>query len=217
MVLFDGQGSRREAVILELGATEARLELGGGPEGPGVEIDHAVAVAVPKGRRLDEVVRQVAELGLGRFFPLVTARTVVKPQVGAGRWQRWGRIAAASAKQCRRDRDMQIEALLDWEGFLEAAGSPKSAVCYKAMADSATFAVNATVANVLVRAVAFSIYMTEAAPRGMLIARGRFIGISGDHFMAESLLTDSEGAEIARGNGTFVATDMELTDKVGYK
>jgi hypothetical protein len=103
------------------------------------------------------------------------------------------------------------------KGFLEAAGSPKSAVCYKAMADSATFAVNATIANVLVRAVAFSIYMTEAAPSGMLIARGRFIGISGDHFMAESLLTDSEGVEIARGNGTFVATDTELTPKVGYK
>jgi hypothetical protein len=59
--------------------------------------------------------------------------------------------------------------------------------------------------------------MTDAVPNGMLIAKGRFIGVSGDHFMAEALLTDSEGVEIARGNGTFVSTGAELTAKIGYK
>ena len=101
--------------------------------------------------------------------------------------------------------------------FLDPSGAAKSAVCYKVMADSAAYAVNATIANVLVKAVAFSIYMTESAPTGMLIARGRFVGVSGDHFLAESLLTDSEGVEIARGNGTFVAGGAELSPKVGYK
>ena len=101
--------------------------------------------------------------------------------------------------------------------FSDPAGTVKSPVCYKAMADAATLAVNATVANVIVKAVAFSIYMTEAVPKDLLIARGRFVGVSGDHFMAESLLTDSEGVEIARGNGTFVAGETELSPKIGYK
>jgi hypothetical protein len=101
--------------------------------------------------------------------------------------------------------------------FGDPSGAVKSTVCHKAMADSAGYAVNATVPNVLVKAVAFSIYMTEAVPKGMLIARGRFVGVSGNHFMAESLLTDSEGVEIARGNGTFVPGEIELSAKIGYK
>lgn len=92
--------------------------------------------------------------------------------------------------------------------FLDPSGAAKNAVCYKAMADSAAFAINATLSNASATAVAFSIYLTEAAPKGVLIARGRFIGVSGDHFMAESLLTDSEGVEIARGSGTFVAAAL---------
>lgn len=99
----------------------------------------------------------------------------------------------------------------------DPAGTVRSSVCYKVMADAATYAVNATVANVVVKPVAFSIYMTEAVPKGMLIARGRFVGSSGDHLMAESLLTDSDGVEIARGSGTFIAGDTELSPKIGYK
>lgn len=103
------------------------------------------------------------------------------------------------------------------KGFLYPSGKVKSSVCFKAMADSASFAVNATVADLTVKPVAFSIYMTEAPPAGMLIARGRFIGVSGDHFMAESLLTDHDGAEIARGNGTFAANGTKLTPEIGYE
>ena len=87
----------------------------------------------------------------------------------------------------------------------------------KITADAAAYAVNSVVDRFLVKPVAVNVYFTAAAPSGKLIARGRFVGASGDHLMAESLLTDSEGAEIARGTGTFVAGDVELSSDVGYE
>lgn len=99
--------------------------------------------------------------------------------------------------------------------FLDAAGAAQSSVYYKAMVDAAALAVNSTIDSAHVKTVAFTTYLTETAEKGILIARGRYVGLSGDHYLAESLLTDAEGVEIARGNGTFVAGDTPLSHETG--
>ncbi len=57
-----------------------------------------VAAAVPKGNRADWMIEKLAELGVHRFVPLATARSVVLPE-GKGKLQRWERIAVEAAKQ----------------------------------------------------------------------------------------------------------------------
>jgi 16S rRNA (uracil1498-N3)-methyltransferase len=66
-----------------------------------------IASAVPKGDRADWLVEKLSEIGVARFIPLRTARSVVHPD-GSGKFERWRRIAEESAKQSRRPGVMEI-------------------------------------------------------------------------------------------------------------
>jgi 16S rRNA (uracil1498-N3)-methyltransferase len=66
---------------------------------------------VPKGDKMEAILRAVIELGVARVAPAVTARTVV--QLDAARAEtrraRWERVAREAAKQCGRARLPVIE------------------------------------------------------------------------------------------------------------
>ncbi len=89
------------------------------------------------------------------------------------------------------------------------AGIP-GAVILKAMNDAAAFAVNSLVEKHFVLTVSFNVSLTGAMPTGELIARGRFVGMSGDRFLAESMVSDLEGNEIGRGEGVFAVSNIGL-------
>ena len=59
---------------------------------------------VPKGDRMENIVRAATELGVARVCPALTERTVVR--LDAARWRertrRWQRVAREATKQCRR-------------------------------------------------------------------------------------------------------------------
>ena len=74
------------------GALESRHEL------------HLV-VALLKGQRFDTVVEKATEIGVHTIHPMATQRTVVR---GAGKPERWHRIAMAAAKQCGRSRIPEV-------------------------------------------------------------------------------------------------------------
>lgn len=59
---------------------------------------------VPKGMKMDGVIRMGTEVGVTEFMPFTSARTVA---AGQGRVARWLRIATEAAKQCRRS-DMPV-------------------------------------------------------------------------------------------------------------
>ena len=69
--------------------------------------------AVPKGDKLDAVIRAATELGVVRIAPAITARTVVRLDATrlSSRQSRWERVAREAAKQCGRSRLPTIEAL----------------------------------------------------------------------------------------------------------
>jgi len=60
--------------------------------------------AVPKGDKMESVVRASTELGVARIVPVLTARTIVT--LDSARWRdrarRWQRVAKEAAKQCGR-------------------------------------------------------------------------------------------------------------------
>lgn len=103
------------------------------------------------------------------------------------------------------------------EELLDQSGGAESSVCYKAMVDSAALAVNSTVDAALITTVAFQTHLAGRAGAGALIARGRYVGISGEGYLAESLLTDSNGLQIAKGSGTFVEGETRLSPEIGYE
>ena len=63
-----------------------------------------LAQAVPRGDKMELIVRAATELGAARVVPLLTERTIVTLE--PGRWRerarRWQRVAKEAAKQCGR-------------------------------------------------------------------------------------------------------------------
>lgn len=65
-----------------------------------------VAQGLLKDRKMDDVVRQLTELGIDQWMPFYAARSVPVPgsKPWAGRLERWEKIAIEAVKQCRRGR-----------------------------------------------------------------------------------------------------------------
>ena len=105
MRVFDGQGGEWEGTVSQVGRQSAVIRILE-PVSPVPEprIPVALAVAVLKGEKMDDVVRDAVMLGAAAIQPLITERTelslsTVTRSARVGRWQR---IAIASAKQCGR-------------------------------------------------------------------------------------------------------------------
>lgn len=115
--LFTAAGQTALAVLREVSAQRVLAEV--------TEIRQAgagfaltIASAIPKGARADWMIEKLSELGVSRFVPLMTARSVVHPE-GKNKIERWERLAAESAKQSRRTCVMEISPLLTLEQALE--------------------------------------------------------------------------------------------------
>lgn len=147
VIVFDGLGPERiaeveqatpEDVTARIVATQAAIR-------PPVHL--VLLQGVPKGSKMDAVVRMSTELGVGEILPFHSTRTVAE---GAQRTPRWRRIAEQSAQQCGRSDvpvvhdPMALAAALDrvagydavlllWEGertqsiarILSAVGRPQ--------------------------------------------------------------------------------------------
>jgi 16S rRNA (uracil1498-N3)-methyltransferase len=82
-------------------------------EGVGADAVRAVWLqGVPKGDKLDDIVRQATELGVARVVPVFTRRSVPQARGGRsdGRRARLQRIAEEASRQCGRADVPSIEA-----------------------------------------------------------------------------------------------------------
>jgi len=120
--LFDGTGRIYEAQIIALTAnnvqvsilkkmsvkTESSLEL-------------VVAQAMLKEKKMDRLLRQLTELGISRWVPFASQRSIAtpKPERLAARIVRWETIARESLKQCRRGVMPQIDRLKSFQEIIE--------------------------------------------------------------------------------------------------
>jgi len=99
------------------------------------QLPHVVLVqGVCKGEKMDLIVRQTAELGVGRVVPLLTSRVVVKLDAAktAARCERWQRVAQAAAEQSGQSRVAQVAAPCDIVGLQAAlADAAHTLVCWE--------------------------------------------------------------------------------------
>lgn len=74
-----------------------------------------------KGDRMDTVIQKGTELGAASFWPVVCKRSVVRldPSKKSSRQERWQRIAAGAAKQCRRALVPKVVEPLEWSTALD--------------------------------------------------------------------------------------------------
>ena len=83
--VFDGRGHewQAEVSVIEKGAASVRL---GAPVEPAREaaVDVALAAAILKGDKMDDVVRDAVMLGVTSILPLITARTELPSHTAKG-------------------------------------------------------------------------------------------------------------------------------------
>jgi 16S rRNA (uracil1498-N3)-methyltransferase len=76
-----------------------------------------IAQAVPKGQKMDLVVEKATELGAHAILPVRSAR-VIGHDTGAGKVERWRRIAKSAAQQSGRLRVPDVADVHDWDALL---------------------------------------------------------------------------------------------------
>jgi 16S rRNA (uracil1498-N3)-methyltransferase len=86
-----------------------------------------LAQSIPKGDKMEGIIRMATELGAARVVPLVTARTVVRVEPGrpGPRLSRWQRVAKEAAKQSGRALISEVtspQSLAAWIAARETDG-----------------------------------------------------------------------------------------------
>lgn len=123
VTLFDGSGCEFTARIVSARRDEVRLEIlcreQKDRELPGRLV---LASALPKGDRSRQLVEKAVELGVQRFVPLLTERSVVRPR--QIRSERLERAVIEASKQCGRNVLMEIAAPTLWVAFLAVEHRP---------------------------------------------------------------------------------------------
>lgn len=122
--LFDGTGTGYRARILAAAPARVQLTIDASFQLPGEStLRISLAQAVLKDRKMDDLLRQLTELGIARWMPFYAARSVPVPgRQGMGaRVNRWEKIVLEAVKQCRRGRIPQIKPAGTFDDVLAAA------------------------------------------------------------------------------------------------
>ena len=93
--------------------------IGRGAETSESPLDLTLVQGIPKGEKLEVIIRIATELGVARVIPLIGERTIAKPERGRGapRLARWQRVAKEAAKQSGRAVIPEVRpplALAEW-------------------------------------------------------------------------------------------------------
>lgn len=115
----DGRGHAWEVRLLTLGETATGAIVGTASLADEPPLAISLVQAVPKGDRMEAIVRATTELGVARILPALTERTVVRlePARWRERARRWQRVAREASKQCGRAVVPTVETprpLADW-------------------------------------------------------------------------------------------------------
>lgn len=120
LTLITGDGTEYHSVITRMGADSitARI-IRKTRKGNEVGIFVSIAIAPPKGKRMEWFVEKATELGVSEIIPVITRRGVVVP--GEARIQRWKRVARAALKQAERSVLPIIQQVQPFDEFLSGS------------------------------------------------------------------------------------------------
>lgn len=113
--------------------------------------------------------------------------------------------------------DGECEVVIPVRGdFFHPGGSVHGLVYFKGMDDSAYFACNSLVEDVILLTVSFHVTLLRPVAKGELRARGRVVEATRQLLFGESVVYDSGERVIARGSGSFIRSRVALTPEIGY-
>ncbi len=114
----DSSGTLYRAQLTCVGErVEARL-LVAEPGDATASLQVEVAQALPKGSKMDAIVEKATELGAAAIRPFRCERSIAR-EAGAGKLERWRRVARSAAAQCGRRDVPRVEEPVDFAALLE--------------------------------------------------------------------------------------------------
>src|SRR5947207_237655 len=104
VIAADGAGRDFTVRLEDVGETVTGTVLGVARTDAESPLRGTLIQSVPKGDKMEAIVRAATELGVARIVPVTTERTVVtlEPSRWRERARRWQRVAKEAAKQCGR-------------------------------------------------------------------------------------------------------------------
>jgi uncharacterized protein (TIGR00369 family) len=125
---------------------------------------------------------------------------------------KWFRPLLRISREGHAEIDLPVR-----EDFHHAAFAIHGAVYFKALDDATFFAVQSLVTDFFVVTSSFQLYFLRPVSDGHLLARGQVVSRSKRLYLAEGLLFDSHGKEVARGTGSFMPSSVQLAPELGYR
>jgi 16S rRNA (uracil1498-N3)-methyltransferase len=116
--VFDGRGRGWRAEVVKVARDGVIVRLAEALLDRTTRCQLTLATAVPKGDRFDWLIEKATELGVARLVPLIAERSVVEPRVS--KLDRLRRAVIGAAKQCGRNRLMEIDAPRTWGEVLNS-------------------------------------------------------------------------------------------------
>jgi uncharacterized protein (TIGR00369 family) len=103
------------------------------------------------------------------------------------------------------------------EEYFHAAKAVHGFVYFKLLDEAGFFAANSLVEDVFVLTSDFHINLLRPVSTGLLRAAGAVVHAGKSQILAEAVLYNAEGKQIARGSGTFVKGSTRLGPDIGYR
>ena len=115
-----------------------------------------------------------------------------------------------------REGEAEVVVPVD-ERYHHPLGGAHGALYFKALDDAAFFAANSLVEDHFLLTTDFDLYFERPVADGEIRAVGEVFNANPNQLLASAIAYDGDGNEIARGSGTFVASDVALTPEIGYE
>ncbi|HYV39088.1 MAG TPA: RsmE family RNA methyltransferase [Gemmataceae bacterium] len=122
--LFNGDGHEYPARVLTVERRQIELEVVQqlSPERE-LKFHLEVAAPLPKGDRAQFLIEKLTELGVKRYVPLETERSVVQPS--EAKLEKLERYVVEASKQCGRNTLMVIAPLVNWMEYCKQGNLPE--------------------------------------------------------------------------------------------
>jgi 16S rRNA (uracil1498-N3)-methyltransferase len=130
--LMDGQGWQYEGRICSLSSTDILVEIMGKSFLPDSSLGITLCQALIKANKMDFIIQRSVELGITRFIPFSSSRTIVHltPASAAVKVKRWQKIASESARQCGRSIIPAVAPLMSYQEMLKAGGAKAAKIIF---------------------------------------------------------------------------------------
>lgn len=117
----DGAGHAGRAVIEDIAPGSLRLRITDTQATKAGQPGIHLFQSLPKGGKMDDIVRRNVEMGVDAFFPVVSSRSQIRPgrDGHTDRLERWRKIAREASRQSRRDFLPEVHDVTGWRNGLE--------------------------------------------------------------------------------------------------